>query len=49
MLGGLKVRSYRANMGRAERLCLFYRIYLKNNLSGHGGVVKRFKMLTYYV
>jgi hypothetical protein len=23
--------------------------YLKNNLSAHGGVVKRFKMLTYYV
>ena len=23
--------------------------YLKNNLSPHGGVAKRFKMLTYYV
>jgi hypothetical protein len=22
--------------------------YLKNNLSAHGGVAKRFKMLTYY-
>jgi hypothetical protein len=25
------------------------RTYLKNNLSAHGGVAKRFKMLTYYV
>ena len=25
------------------------RTYLKNNLSAHGGVVKRFKMLTYCV
>jgi hypothetical protein len=25
------------------------RTYLKNNLSPHGGVAKRFKMLTYYV
>jgi hypothetical protein len=25
------------------------RTYLKNNLSAHGSVVKRFKMLTYYV
>jgi len=26
-----------------------FRTYLKNNLSAHGGVEKRFKMLTYYV
>ena len=26
-----------------------FRTYLKNNLSAHGGVVKRFKLLTYYV
>ncbi len=25
------------------------RTYLKNNLSAHGGVAKRFKILTYYV
>jgi hypothetical protein len=25
------------------------RTYLKNNLSAHGSVAKRFKMLTYYV
>jgi hypothetical protein len=25
------------------------RTYLKNNLSAHGSVTKRFKMLTYYV
>jgi hypothetical protein len=25
------------------------RAYLKNNLSAHGGVVERFKMLIYYV
>jgi hypothetical protein len=28
---------------------VLYRTYLKNNLSAHGGVAKRFKMLTYYV
>jgi hypothetical protein len=27
----------------------YTRTYLKNNLSAHGGVAKRFKMLTYYV
>ncbi|MDH4204527.1 MAG: hypothetical protein OEV45_03270 [Desulfobacteraceae bacterium] len=27
----------------------FIRTYLKNNLSAHGSVAKRFKMLTYYV
>ncbi len=26
-----------------------FRTYLKNNLSTHGNVAKRFKMLTYYV
>jgi len=26
-----------------------FRTYLKNNLSAHGGVAKRFKVLTYYV
>ncbi len=26
-----------------------FRTYLKNNLSAHGDVAKRFKMLTYYV
>jgi hypothetical protein len=25
-----------------------YRTYFKNNLSAHGSVAKRFKMLTYY-
>jgi len=28
---------------------VFVMLDLKNNLSAHGGVVKRFKMLTYYV
>ncbi len=28
---------------------IIVRTYLKNNLSAHGGVAKRFKMLTYYV
>ncbi len=28
---------------------IVYRTYLKNNLNAHGGVAKRFKMLTYYV
>jgi hypothetical protein len=28
---------------------MLFRTYLKNNLSAHGGVAKRFKMLTYYV
>jgi len=27
----------------------YFRTYLKNNLNAHGGVAKRFKMLTYYV
>ena len=33
----------------ANLLIELTRTYLKNNLSAHGGVAKRFKMLTYYV
>ncbi len=41
-------RSAKASIYRI-RLTGLVRTYLKNNLSAHGGVAKRFKMLTYYV